>query len=206
MQSSDQKVEQDQVKLALTDWLSYLEEKTQPRLLLLEIKGVMCSRRHVSETISDNFESLRIYQNRFILRPQAREFLRHCLAYYTVGIFSSLTDRLLVKILKKLTTADEYKSLAFVAGRNHTKFDPSHRGHLVIKRLEDVLDNPVYNFKRKFSSNNTLICDSSLAEVKFNDSKNVVLVQAFDVANENDEHLLTLPDILRSRFNQLTQD
>ena len=89
------------------------------RLLVLDMNGLLCHRKHVSELHggipADIVVQAQRRGNQFVwTRPYVDEFLRYCLDRFDVAIWSSATQQRLMEFMPAVVAEDVYQRLAFV--------------------------------------------------------------------------------------------
>jgi hypothetical protein len=136
------------------------------------------------------------------MRPGYKEFLEFCFENYNVGFFSSTNKWNVDAILKKLLTSKRRKEIIFTWYRDRTHFDDENGEYATIKKLQDVFDNPVVNYNRKYNSTNTILIDDSKLKTRFNDPKNIIICEEF-TGNGDDIGLFELMKIIPERFVEL---
>jgi hypothetical protein len=98
------------------------------RLLVLDMNGLLCHRKHVSELQGIPDEIVGLAQrrgNQFVwARPYADEFLRYCLDRFDVAIWSSATQARLMEFMPAVVAEDVYRRLAFVWSQHQCDQDP----------------------------------------------------------------------------------
>lgn len=177
-----------------------------PRLLLLDINGVLCCKIGKDEKPNDNLELLELNAYKVVMRPGAREFLEFCYKHFTVAFFSSTTYPNANAILEKLLSPEQKKATPFRWFRDRTHFDPdAKKEYDTIKKLSDIFDNPMVNSDRKYNERNTILCDDSAVKTRFNDPKNIVVLTPFK-GEEDDTALFETMELLPIRFAALGVD
>jgi hypothetical protein len=146
------------------------------------------------------------------MRQGYQDFLEKCYEEFTVAFFSSTTQRNAGPILKKILTPFQKKRTLFFWYRDRTALDPnwkiSHpfiKIHSTIKPLWYVWDNPIINENRKYSPNNTLICDDSLMKLRLNHPQNCITVDPYLENEEEKDVLANLWNTILDRFELLNQ-
>jgi hypothetical protein len=178
-------------------------------LLLLDVNGVLCRKVTRRDAISLPADTIRLLGCDVIPRPGHREFLTHCFTHYSVGIFSSTTERNVTKILDGLLTPEQIASLALRWFRDRTRLDPDYgmepniERHETIKLLSDVLDNPILNEQRRYSLRNIILVDDSFLKVRFIDPQENVLIVPTYRGDPEDAELSKLPALLDARFEKI---
>lgn len=122
------------------------------RLLVLDMNGLLCHRKHVSELQGIPEDIVGLAQrrgNQFVwARPYADEFLRYCLERFDVAIWSSATQVRLMEFMPAVVAEDVYRRLAFVWSQDQCDQDPQdptlwkkdlRRVYAQFQQKEDVL-------------------------------------------------------------------
>jgi hypothetical protein len=184
------------------------DQRRRP-LLLLDVNGVLCRKVNRRDDIPLPPDCIRLLGCDVIPRPGYKELLAHCFANYSVGIFSSTTERNVTKILEGLLTAEQNASLMLRWFRDRTRLDPDYgmetniQRHETIKMLCDVFDNPILNEPRHYTLHNTILVDDSYLKVRFIDPQaNVVIVPTYR-GDPEDAELSKLPALLDARFEKI---
>lgn len=159
--------------------------KTGMFLVLLDINGILGVK---TDTKPENQEYISCRSYYFIIRPNIREFLTKLREFATVGIFSS-TNYTNVAAILSVIDPEFKKTFTPLMDRSMTAFDPNTKGVETVKNLDIFWSNPVHNSNRKWNSGNTLLIDDDYSKVRFNDEKNILVV------NENDDLDLLLRKI-----------
>lgn len=187
------------------------------RLLLLDINGVLCRK------VDSKYEGpvdLELTSYKIIYRPGYEKFLAECYERYDVGYYSSTTYKNADGILRAMLTKKQRDSTVCFWYRDRTCLDPdwgksisnhdSWDGDLTttqitkfstVKYLSTIWQNPVINYNRVYSENNTIICDDSSIKLRFNNRKNCLLIDSF--VDDNDTILETFIDNVAARFENL---
>lgn len=159
------------------------------KLIVLDINGVLCTK--TQDNVEKN-EGIKLATYNVIFRPEYRKFLNFCYENYDVGFFSSTTYKNASLILKKLLTPEQYKKTVFMWFRDRTVLDPDFnkdpeiKQFDTIKRLSDIIDNPIVNHDRRYNYQNTVLIDDSQRKTRFNDPFNIVIVPPYDGSKEDD--------------------
>ena len=169
------------------------------KLLILDVFGLLCAKLN-----PDTPALLPIIQEtkhyRVVARPHLKEFLAAVFSRYTVAIFSSSSYYNVSSVLNTVMTRGQLNSCLFIWTRDRTHLDPEgEHEHSTVKRLSDVLDNPVLNSKRAHSWSNTLMCDDTLSKMAANPEGNVLTCQEF-TGDAGDAYLLTLLGEIEGKF------
>lgn len=188
-----------------------------PRLLLLDINGVLCCKQRYISDLSEHInqlslepkcELLKLKSYTVMLRPGYREFLDFCFEHFTVAFYSSTTYSNANAILNKLLTSKQKNKTLFRWFRDRTQLDPDFgqnpkiMKHDTVKKLVDVFNCPLINEERKFNYDNTLLCDDSEQKTRFNPDKNIVIFPEF-TGDPHDQVLNKMTKTLLERFDQL---
>lgn len=94
---------------------------SEKKLLLLDIKGVLCRTVDPEEDLVD----LKLGRYNVIFRPGCREFLAKCYQHFTVGFMSSTTYKNAGPILEALLTKEQQKKTLLKWFRDRTSLDPN---------------------------------------------------------------------------------
>lgn len=176
-------------------------------LVLLDVNGVLGVKIPNNETNNtnnsyktnnidniDNNSIIELKSYNFLLRHDMDKLYRELTSKYDVGIYSSTSYPNLARILSN------YK-FPFIADRSHTFYDPDSSSFETIKDLRNILDNPVFNPDRKWSYTNTVIVDNDYNKLRFNDSKNTLIVEEYALDNRYDCQILL--DLIDEKISQL---
>jgi hypothetical protein len=185
-----------------------MQDNKQNNLLILDINGLLVKKH--SKFDLNPFQKKELLTKKdiidtktafFEICPGTREFLLKCMQLYTLAIWTSTTYSNANLIIDKLFTVKEKNSLAFIWMRDHVRYDPNYgidpniTDFDTVKILDDVYTNAM--FQRKWKSNNTLIIDDSFQKLRFNNPKNIVVVE-----NCNNIDLRSFNDLLNTINNK----
>lgn len=180
-------------------------------LILLDVNGVLCfkigDKKDIVGLNSHFLIPARSYT--FLIRPGIKDLIDELVKRgHTVAIFSSTYYSNIITFLKEIF--GQKHPFSFIADRHHTIFDPdvssSPTSFETIKMLSSIWNNPVFNEKRQWNENNTIIVDNSDKKVRFNDSKNVLIVPEFnlDVYKTCSDDLKELEKSIHKKIEDLT--
>lgn len=174
------------------------------QLLILDVFGVLCAKLPLEEkTALPVLLQTKHYQ--VVSRPHLREFLAAAFSQYTVAIFSSSSYQNVSSVLEKLLSGRQQKSLIFLWTRDRTHLDPQgEHPYSTVKRLSDVLDNPVINSAGKYTWRNVLLCDDSTSKLTVNPPGSTLVCEPFTGA-ANDPHLSQLLGKIGASFAALAR-
>ena len=146
------------------------------RLIILDIKGVLCTKCEDGEE-----EAIRLGSYSVKPKPHLKEFLSHLYENYKVAFFSSTTYGNAGKFLTQTLSKEQKDKTLFMWFRDRVKFDPEpEKDFDTIKVLDDFFQNPVYNRNKKWNIHNTIIIDDSARKLRFNDQKTSMVVDVED--------------------------
>lgn len=194
--------------------LSVATDPKDVQLLILDINGLLCNKvmppkaGEPETPIPEGLEVLQLDYYKVVLRPGVREFLARCYDEFTVGFYSSTTFPNANAILEVLLTDEQKKATAFRWYRDRVRFDPAYGSgievdkHSTVKRLEDILENAVVNWHRRYNWYNTILCDDSQKKTRFNPNHNVVLISKFE-NDPSDQTLIGVMPIFLRAFENL---
>lgn len=151
-------------------------------LLVLDISGVLClkHKKYINSN-SSNLQLIRINKYWIQLRPGLKEFLDFCYNNYDIGFLSSTPNHNGEEMIRHILSYNQIRDTIFFWYRDHTYIDREFpNSYETLKRIGDVLDNPIINRNNNYHWNNTIICDDTFTKVRFNPPENVVLVKPFD--------------------------
>lgn len=184
----------------------------QRGLLLLDLHGVLCCKAEDKARFALGPDVLDFYHYRVKLRTGYKPFIEHCFARYSVGIYSSTTERNATKILDRLLTTEQRRSLVVCWFRDRTRLDPDYgtdeaiQRHDTVKHLSDVLACPTVNEHRRYSLYNTIMVDDSPSKLRFmpkgQQISNVVIATT-DTGDAEDTELLRIVKEIDDRFSDL---
>ena len=145
------------------------------RLLILDMNGLLCHRKHVSELHGGIPEEILVLAqrrgNQFVwARPYVDEFLRYCVDRFDVAIWSSATQQRLMEFMPAVVAEDVYRRLAFVWSQDqcdHDTQDPT----LWKKDLRRV-----YKHFPQQQEEDVLLLDDVVEKVRNNEPYSVMLV------------------------------
>jgi hypothetical protein len=197
---------------------SFYNNNKAVKLLILDLNGVLCLKvnKDVQNNITENKKNVSDYHD-VILRPFLKEFFEFIFLNYEVAIFSSTSffnaDKILKIILQEIgDISDGFRicDFRFKWFRDRTHLDPDYidgneekplKRHSTIKKLEDVYNFPYFN--RLYTEQNTILCDDSQMKNRFNQRRNVIIVDKFN-GDMNDTCLLNLIEAIPKKFDKLT--
>jgi hypothetical protein len=165
-------------------------------LILFDLNGVLCTKIPMKKDPS---------RYTFLVREGIQDFLSSFGDDFCLGIYSSTSY---ANIKKVLATIDPERKIELIIDRGHTLLDPNYgtiKGlteYDTVKNLDYVWSNPVFNKNRLWSANNTLLVDHSPLKVRFNDDKNILLIDEFTVNNTEDS-LDELRESILSKLREL---
>jgi len=168
------------------------------KLLILDISGVLCCKLDNSITIKLPIIMQTQYY-KVVSRPYVDEFFAYVFENYNIAFFSSTAYHNAKPILDYFLSPKQQKRCVFLWFRDRTHFDPDSNGHDTIKKLSDVIDNPIINSNKKYTYDNTMICDDSSNKMRFNPAKNVIICEEF-CGDVDDDYLLRLMSKLKDEF------
>ena len=148
--------------------------RVRRRLLILDMNGLLCHRKHVTELKGIPFNTVARAEkrgNQFIWkRPYVDEFLEYCVDRFDVAIWSSATKTRLMEFLPAVVRENIYNQLAFVWAQD--KCDQDEHDHRVWKKnLQRV-----YNMFPQQHKDDVLLLDDVLDKVRDNERYSVMLV------------------------------
>ena len=199
------------------------------KLLVLDMDGFLVHKKFMAslpETLGDKNDKssnddniIKLKSFDVTVRNHCVDFIEGLLSEYEVAIWTSMLWYNVNEILKHLFGKNFKNKFAFIWNRDHVLLDPDYNKDEIsrhddyenetfpeiskfntIKDLRLVWQNTKFN--RKYTSENTLICDDSLIKMRFNPKINVLLITDFDSDN-NDDYLLELPSIIAEKFDEL---
>ena len=153
-------------------------------LIVLDLNGVLCYRVDANLVNKANnpdlgLEFFKIGHKIVYIRPYAREFIKYCLKYYSVGFYTSTTEKNAKPILKKLIDKEHWKQVKFFWYRDHTHPDPEIGKNPIIPKYGTVKS--IVEIKLKYSQKRVLICDDSRIKLRFVDKSNQLMISSFNL-------------------------
>ena len=137
------------------------------------------------------------------VRPGAKEFIEACSLKYDIGIYTSMLYSNVKSILNQAFGENFILYyIDFICAREYTRLDPDYRhdpkikSYDTVKFIDNILGSPIFNEKRKYNVENTLLIDDSYRKVRFNDISSVIIFKAhhrFSFEREDDESVLEYP-------------
>ena len=175
-------------------------------LVLLDINGLLCSKIDKNHKLFENLLTVECNSNySVLLRPNAGEFLTELSQHYTVGIYSSTTYVNITKILTAISR--DWKSyVSIIADRSCTVLNPDFqnvpkiKSYDTVKLLTRIWEHPIHNCDRKWNKNNTLLIDHEEEKLRFNDPRNILIVEEFTISSETN-----ITDLLPQIENKLAE-
>jgi len=173
----------------------------EPRLVLFDLNGVFFLKvdKH-SVSCDDLVQGLR---HDFVLRPGIKNFILELKARgYTVGIFSSTKFLTFRDVLTAIFGREHVFDV--IADRTHTTLDPDYgidpnvKDFATIKDLNRIWNGPLFNEKRIWNPQNTLLVDHELAKIRFNPEANILIIPEYTLADYHDK--VNKPLGLRTEF------
>jgi hypothetical protein len=147
------------------------------RLLVLDMNGLLCHRKHVSELRgipADIVVQAQRRGNQFVwTRPYVDEFLRYCLDRFDVAIWSSATQARLMEFMPAVVAEDVYQRLAFVWSQDQCDQD-AQDPTLWKKDLRRV-----YALGIVAQKEDVLLMDDVVDKVRDNEPYSVMLINAW---------------------------
>lgn len=184
-----------------------IEEPRQ--LLLLDVNGILCCKLETDiapEKTKGNQQFIKMPSYTMVARRNVRQFVQNLMKSYDVAIFSSTTLNNLRKMLTAILGDALMKRLKFIACRANVKWDPDYgtdenvKSHDTVKYLSDIWGNPYLNPERAWNASNTLLVDNEQQKVRFNDHRNVLVVDEWRYvpmkSEESEESNDDLDDLL----------
>jgi hypothetical protein len=150
------------------------------RLVLLDVNGV------IGKKIAKSTIGIELSSYSFVLTPGVDKFLTELESHYSVGIFSSTTNRNLTKIIRALPTR-----FSLIMDRTMTDYDPDRNDFSTVKLLSRFWNSPVHNPTKEWKQENTLLVDDDINKTRFNDDTNVLIV---DLSLHNLDQILEAID------------
>lgn len=169
------------------------------KLLILDVFGLLCAKLDTgTPALLPVIQETKHY--RVVARPHLKEFLTAVFSRYTVAIFSSSSYYNVSSVLKTVMTREQLSNCLFTWTRDRTHLDSEGESqHSTVKRLGDVLGNPVINSNRVYNWSNVLMCDDSASKMAANPKKNVLTCTEF-MGDTEDDYLLTLLGEIEGKF------
>lgn len=168
-----------------------------PKLLLLDINGLLCKK--VAKNINTNLQTIDLHSYRVILRPYYKEFLHFRYTHFHIGFYSSTSQRNADIILKGMLTENQMHDTCLFWFRDQTKLDiESTNEYDTVKPLNDVY----HYFNGFFNKTNTLLIDDSYQKIRYNDMNNILLCHQFKGV-ESDTHLIELMSMIVYRYDMI---
>lgn len=155
------------------------------KLILFDVNGILCCKVVFGKSEKINSEY------GVIIRPRMRDMIMRLSLKYKVGIYSSTMNKNIEKIIMLMFGRDN--PFIIIADRKYTKLDPRYEKDIkvksfdTIKVLENIWENPVLNINRKWNATNTLLIDHDYNKIRWNDEKNILLVQEFKNKDSYDD-------------------
>ena len=152
-------------------------------LVLLDVNGIL------TRKVPKGGSSITTTTYDFVPREGVNEFIRDLSSVCTVGIYSSTTYKNIKILLDALNIA-----IPIIMDRNCTLLDPDYaistyditstrnvsiKATDTVKNLERLWSHPFLNADRKWNSSNTLLVEHDPVKTRFNDDKNVLIVQEY---------------------------
>lgn len=150
------------------------------RLLILDLNGLLCHRKHVSELHEDIPESVIAHAqrrgNQFVwARPHVDEFLRYCVDRFDVGLWSSATQQRLMEFLPAVVAEDVYARLAFVWSQDQCDLEEGGGGNPITIWKKNL--SRVYAAFPQQMREDVLLLDDVVEKVRDNEPYSVMLVR-----------------------------
>lgn len=169
------------------------------KLILLDVDDVLLVRT------KEKFDYPHFKQGKLFcyVRPGAKEFIEACSLEYDVGIYTSMLNSNVRSVLNQAFGEHFVQyHIDFICGREYTRLDPDYRhdpkikSYDTVKFIDNILGSPIFNEKRKYNVENTILIDDSYRKVRFNDLSSVIVFKAsdrFPFEKEDDEVVLEYP-------------
>jgi NLI interacting factor-like phosphatase len=173
-----------------------VKSEVRSHLVILDVNGLLCCKlNHTSDEYKEfkedtNLSILKTRTYTMVGRSGVQQFIEHLMEQYEVGIFSSTTYHNIRNILPALLGDELTNRLSFIASRAATKLDPEYgidekiAAHDTVKYLIDIWGHPFFNQKRIWDRTNTLIVDNDQRKVRFNDQRNVLVVDEWNLTQD----------------------
>lgn len=150
------------------------------RLLILDLNGLLCHRKHVSELHEGIPESVIAHAqrrgNQFVwARPHVDEFLRYCVDRFDVGLWSSATQQRLMEFLPAVVAEDVYARLAFVWSQDQCDLEEGAGGNPITIWKKNL--SRVYAAFPQQMREDVLLLDDVVEKVRDNEPYSVMLVR-----------------------------
>ena len=174
--------------------ITYFMYTYKRRLLILDLNDVLICRKHISDVMKhdiDTTHAIRKGNMFFWARPGVDIFLRWCTQRFDVAVWSSMAKHNLNIALSVL----DFKPM-YVWDQSHCCRVTPHPDPRSTK--PDCLTKPLAGIHKNdklflwYSCDNIYIVDNCPYKMKYNAEKNVVLVDAWDIYNDDDMGLYNL--------------
>lgn len=155
------------------------------KLIVFDLNGVFFDRVKLKD--ADPNDDRKYYDYgwmRYYIKEGIYKFINKYSKTYDMGIYTSMTHDNVHNILKKMFGCKYKYKFKFILTREHVKFDPEYgllpeiESYDTVKHLDDIFMNPMCNKYRKYNPDNTIIIDDSYKKIRFNDPKNVIILNS----------------------------
>lgn len=187
------------------------------KLLILDLNGILVDKKYIPSSEKYEFcegeEHFSFGDFVVFLRKGCLSLLRSLSEKYTLAIWSSTHRKNVEKILENFLP--EYKNLfKFVWCREKTLLDPEYdieeknttiKKFDTIKPIDLIIHDPILNENRMWGLKNILIVDNSESKLRFNDSKNTLIIPLFD-AEKRDTFSFpeNIEKVIEDKFEKMT--
>lgn len=175
--------------------LTLSPNKVKP-LIILDLNGILISRKFVDEKISDTSSAKTdnseiVGKFRIWKRPGCDSFLDFLFSKFEVAVFSSIT-RPNIEMTVKYIFGEKVSQLKFIYNQNNcVKISKLADNEKENKRDITFCKNLqiVWNAFPEYNENNTLIIDDSPEKMVYNPSQAYFIAETWSPAKENDTSL-----------------
>ena len=166
---------------------------TKNKLILFDVNGLLALKVTATDKIPEAKKCNVNYST--VARHGVYDMLTVLSEKYVLGIYSSTTYPNISIMLQSIFRNSELCSskwnsiFTIISDRNNTCLDPEYginkeiKSYDTIKDLKRIWEHPIFNKDRKWNDTNTLLIDHDKNKLRFNNKKNILVVDEYLISD-----------------------